>query len=394
MIHLTNPHEGLCKNNGRDGFMWRLWTPLVGLLLTLLAGVVGGCLPPANPEIPLTLPKNKPSTRLLLHPFQEIGTPTDLVKARDRIQSFLVGRSQERFGLNYLETNNAEVDPRSQSGMERLMALGITHLLTGRMKPPPNGFFLVELYEPPHTEPTWVRDIPVDSSKSLDAVVDVVMSELEERFKKDHVTVLLGREPGQSVVAAPVRLSPPERSQKDRPSDKSAPHGEVAGAPLKEAAKLPADRQLAEKGDKLALVSVQDGGGRSMLQTKPASTGRSASPERTDPPQTRHHSQYRYALQAAAAPSVQDFEKTAARIRQRGFHTSIYTARNRNGQQWYFLWVGQFVDQQKAKDAMINFRRKVRDIPVFVAPIGEEVSYERKPHLKRENSPGSRDRRG
>ncbi|MBF0137407.1 MAG: SPOR domain-containing protein [Magnetococcales bacterium] len=384
MVYLTNPSAGQGAKQSQIRVGNFSWASVRKIFLILVMGVVGGCLPPAMPEPPPAPPPTKSATRLLLHPFQEIGEPKDLDKARDRIQSFLVGRSQERFGLNYLETGPTEADPRTQSGMERMTALGITHLLTGRMKPPPNGFFLVELYEPPRTEPILVRDVPVDNGKSLEAVVDMVMSELEERFKKDHVTVLLGKKPEQTGMAsAPASLIPgSERTPVSQSADKNTAkkgslnsrrsdinqepgeHPEKSGLAGKSssggsATKSPQDAQTAGKGSGLALVSARN--------VTRQSQGKTSAEEREE--QSQAQGQYQFAIQVAAAPAVKDFEKTADRIRQKGWKTQVQSTRNRKGKQWYFLWVGRYLNREKAADALAGFRKKFRDIPAFITPI-------------------------
>ncbi|MBF0152335.1 MAG: SPOR domain-containing protein [Magnetococcales bacterium] len=401
MVYLMNPHAG--HSEGHDHGSWRgfPWTLFKGIVPALLAGLISGCLPSITPDAPPAPPPSKPVARLLLHPFHEIGAPTDLEKARDRVQSFLVGRSQERFGLNYLEAGNTEVDPRSQSGMERLTALGITHLLTGRMKPPPNGFFLVELYEPPRTEPTLVRDIPIDNGKSLDAVVDMVMSELEERFKKENVTVLLGRQSGQGSISTQLlHPTPLERSQKYQTAEKSAlkkagttleipappgrseSSGRLSGSDKlsagQESAKssASADVQSAERGGKQTLASLREGAKRSSIAAKPTDADDSDADEEEEQPRARSQGKYLFAIQVAAAPSVEDFSDTAERINQKGFRTVVHSTRNRNGKRWHFLWVGRFVSKEKALEFLAVFRKKVRGVPAFITPIddGDDVS--------------------
>ncbi|MBF0424621.1 MAG: SPOR domain-containing protein [Magnetococcales bacterium] len=373
-----------------------------------MLGLIGGCLPVTTPESTPASPPAKPAARLLLHPFHEIGTPADLEKAHARVQSFLVGRSQERFGLNYLEAGSAEVDPRSQSGMERLMALGITHLLTGRMKPPPNGFFLVELYEPPRTEPTLVRDVPIDSGTSLEAVVDMVMTELEERFKKENVTVLLGRKPGQEATgSSSSRPTPLERSQKNRLAEKGiTKKSEVTPTERDTARREYATRregtgtsETTEESSDLGKSTVSDPkgtrgtasalaeGSRDKSSVAPAretrettsnrpTRGTTRSSEESERGEASKKSQgsYRFAIQAAAAPSTQDFEQTATKIRRKGYRTMVHATRNRKGKQWYFLWVGRYASREKAKEALFAFRKRVRDVPVFITPIDDDRS--------------------
>ena len=128
--------------------------------------------------------------RLLVLPFAGEKNPAEGRRVLRATDGFFAGLSRYGAELQWDCDRLAELNPRLEAGQKQLVKMDVAQVVTGRFNTGAKGFFTLELFSPPISNPVWVLGQPLDGPDDLENRTTQAFNRLEAKLRSLPLEIL------------------------------------------------------------------------------------------------------------------------------------------------------------------------------------------------------------